>query len=112
VAAYIDIDGLKAVNDEQGHAAGDELLRNVAKGLSYYMRPYDLFVRLGGDEFLCALPVSTFEARRRFADLRKDLDRKDIKPSVSVGFSELRDGDSPEELVRRADEDLLAHRAP
>ena len=109
MAAYVDVDGLKAVNDEQGHVAGDELLSRVAEGLKHHMRPYDLLVRLGGDEFLCVLPVSAFAARRRFADLRKDLDLSELKPSVSVGFSELRDDDSPDELVRRADEDLLAH---
>jgi diguanylate cyclase (GGDEF)-like protein len=111
VAAYIDVDGLKAINDERGHAAGDTVLGSVAKGIRHHMRPYDLLVRLGGDEFLCVLPVSTFEARRRLADLRQDLNLSDMKPSVSVGFSELCDGDSPDELVKRADEDLLAHRS-
>ena len=111
VAAYIDVDGLKSVNDEHGHEAGDEVLRSVAEGIRHHMRPYDLLVRVGGDEFLCILPLSPFEARRRFADLRKDLNRSQGE-SVSVGFSELRDGDSPDDLVGRADRDLLAHRAP
>jgi diguanylate cyclase (GGDEF)-like protein len=109
VAAYVDVDGLKTVNDEQGHAAGDALLSRVAGGLRHHMRPYDLLVRMGGDEFLCVLPVSTAEAGRRFAALGADLNGSAGR-SISVGFSELQDGDSPDELVRRADEDLLAHR--
>jgi len=110
VAAYIDVDGLKAVNDEYGHAAGDELLASVADGLRHYMRPYDLLVRLGGDEFLCALPLSVDEARRRFAGMSVDLNGSTRRQSVSVGLSEMRDEDSAEELIARADHDLLAQR--
>jgi diguanylate cyclase (GGDEF)-like protein len=111
VAAFVDVDGLKAINDEQGHAAGDELLAGVAKGLKQYMRPYDLLVRMGGDEFLCVLPVTTAEANQRFDALRADLNGSAGR-SISVGFGELRDGDSPEDFIRRADEDLLAHGGP
>ncbi len=110
VAAYIDVDGLKIVNDERGHAAGDALLREVADGFRRHMRPYDLFVRLGGDEFLCALPgVSEAEARRRFEGLAGELEEYDGS-SVTVGYSELRDGDSANDLVRRADAAMLARR--
>lgn len=110
VAAFVDVDGLKAVNDEQGHAAGDELLRVVADGFRRHMRSYDLLVRLGGDEFLCALPdVSAAEARSRFDGLRAEL-RGMAGTSVSIGYSELRDGDSVHDLVTRADTALLATR--
>jgi diguanylate cyclase (GGDEF)-like protein len=108
VAVHVDVDGLKAVNDELGHAAGDELLASVAEGLRHHMRPYNLLVRVGGDEFLCALSVSKDEARRRFEDLRVDLEG--WGQSVSVGFSELHEGDSADELLGRADKDLLARR--
>jgi len=110
VAAYVDVDGLKAVNDEHGHAAGDAVLCSVADGFRRHMRPYDLLVRLGGDEFLCALPdVTAVEARRRFDDVRAEL-RDLAGTSVSIGYSELRDSDSADDLVRRADTALLAHR--
>lgn len=110
VAAYVDVDGLKFVNDEHGHAAGDQLLITVAEGMRHCLRSYDLLVRLGGDEFLCALPKITMaEARQRFDDLRAEL-LESVGSSVSVGFSELLDSDSPDRFVARADSDLLAHR--
>ena len=110
-AAYVDVDGLKSVNDTRGHAAGDTLLRAVADGLRRHMRSYDLLVRLGGDEFLCVLPnVTLAEARARLDRLCAEL-ADSAGNSVSIGFSELRDGDSPDEFIRRADTDLLARRS-
>jgi diguanylate cyclase (GGDEF)-like protein len=110
-AAYVDVDGLKSVNDIRGHAAGDALLRTVADGLRRHMRSYDLLVRIGGDEFLCVLPnVTLAEVRERFDRLRAELEDS-AGTSVSVGFSELRDSDSPDDLIRRADTDLLARRS-
>jgi diguanylate cyclase (GGDEF)-like protein len=111
IAAYVDVDGLKAVNDRRGHAAGDALLRSVANGFRSHMRPYDLVLRLGGDEFLCALPsVTLAQARARFDDLRQQL-LESGDSSVSVGLSELRDSDTADEFIKRADRDLLSSRA-
>ncbi|MEA2232266.1 MAG: hypothetical protein QOD83_2082, partial [Solirubrobacteraceae bacterium] len=111
IAAYIDVDALEAVNDKHGHRAGDELLREVAEGLRRHMRSYDLLVRLGGDEFLCVLPdVTLDEARRRFEQLSCELFAGPAMRSISVGLGELRDGDVVQELIDRADQDLLAGR--
>jgi PAS domain S-box-containing protein len=55
VLAYVDVNGLKEVNDREGHAAGDELLRDVVGAIRAHLRAYDPIVRVGGDEFVCAL---------------------------------------------------------
>jgi diguanylate cyclase (GGDEF)-like protein len=109
VAAFVDVDGLKAVNDTGGHSAGDALLRHIAGGFRRHMRSYDLLVRVGGDEFLCALPnVTLGEAHERFDRLRADLARSGN--SFSIGYAELRDDDSADDFVDRADSALLATR--
>jgi diguanylate cyclase (GGDEF)-like protein len=111
VAGYVDVDGLKRVNDEHGHSAGDSLLQAVATRLRRQMRSYDLLVRLGGDEFLCVMPgVSLEAAQQRFAEVGSELEREGGN-SISVGFALLEDGDSAAELMQRADRDLLARRA-
>jgi GGDEF domain-containing protein len=73
VAAYVDVDGLKAVNAQHGHHAGDQLLQDVVEALRRDMRSYDLLIRLGGDEFLCVMPgLTTEQARHRFEHLKTE----------------------------------------
>jgi len=67
VLAFLDVDGLKQVNGRRGHAAGDALLRGVVDAIETHLRSYDPIVRIGGDEFICALADCTLdEARLRF----------------------------------------------
>jgi diguanylate cyclase (GGDEF)-like protein len=106
------VDGLKRVNDSQGHLAGDSLLIAVADSLRGCLRSYDLIMRFGGDEFVCALPnVDVRGVRRRFAEVSATLATGSARASITVGFAELGVEDSAEDLIRRADADLLAHRA-
>jgi diguanylate cyclase (GGDEF)-like protein len=111
VLAFVDVDGLKAVNDVQGHAAGDQLLRDVALALRNELRSYDLVVRYGGDEFLCTLSGSDIEgARRRFDEVARNLTDRSPEASVSVGLAALADPDTLDELIGRADAALYAGR--
>jgi diguanylate cyclase (GGDEF)-like protein len=111
VLAFVDVDGLKPINDAQGHAAGDQLLRDVAVALRMALRSYDLVVRYGGDEFLCALPNTDLEgARRRFDAVASGLMERTEWASVSVGLAALENPDTLEELIGRADAALYAGR--
>ena len=104
VMAFVDVDGLKSVNDRQGHAAGDALLRAVAAAIQANLRSYDPIVRFGGDEFVCALSETDLDAaRRRFEDIAETLAESPQSGSISVGLAQLRPDDSLEELVARAD---------
>ena len=104
VVAIIDIDELKAVNDNQGHAAGDALLRDVPTAISSTLRSYDVTVRWGGDEFVYALSgVSLEEASSRAAEIQLALETRRPGASMSTGLAELEDDDTLESLIARAD---------
>jgi diguanylate cyclase (GGDEF)-like protein len=111
VFAVIDVDGLKIVNDRDGHAAGDALLREVASSITSTMRAYDVTVRWGGDEFVCALCDTSLQvASERIAEIRGALAQRKSPASISAGFAGYRDGDTLESLVDRADADLYRRR--
>jgi diguanylate cyclase (GGDEF)-like protein len=107
VVAYIDVVGLKAVNDAYGHAAGDALLQRAVDGIRGHLRSYDLIVRIGGDEFLCVMSGATIkDAEQRFNVIQTALAADSEPCEVKVGFAELQAEDSAAELIRRADAEL------
>jgi diguanylate cyclase (GGDEF)-like protein len=111
VLAFIDVDRLKEVNDTLGHRAGDALLQRVGKTVRANLRSYDVIVRYGGDEFVCAMPnLGAREARARLEKISGDVGAGEPGNSITFGIGEAEPGDGLHELVARADADLLAAR--
>ena len=108
---FIDVDGLKAINDSEGHAAGDALLADVVAALRDRLRAYDLVIRWGGDEFVCVLPDATREeAERTVAEIEQHVRDRTSGRTVSTGLAALEVGDTADTLVARADGALYARR--
>jgi diguanylate cyclase (GGDEF)-like protein len=113
VVAFIDVDGLKEVNDTQGHVVGDQLLGEVAESIRSHLRPYDVIVRFGGDEFVCSLSDLDEEgARARFGEIATHLAGTAHQATITVGFAERQGEVSLDELIHRADEAMIAARRP
>jgi diguanylate cyclase (GGDEF)-like protein len=111
VLAFLDVDQLKRVNDLQGHASGDHLLSELGAAMRQSLRSYDVAVRYGGDEFVCALPGAHLaDAERRFAELGEVLANAIVGASVSVGLAELRGDESLEQAIGRADREMYERR--
>jgi len=111
VLAFVDVDGLKAVNDAHGHARGDRMLRAVVDALRTNLRSHDLIIRYGGDEFVCAVAGLTApDAAERLGWVNHALWRLPERASVTVGLAELQAGDTAEDLVARADDALYEQR--
>lgn len=111
VLAFIDVDGLKEVNDKQGHPAGDQLLHRVVDTVRANVRPYDIIVRYGGDEFLCAMSnVTKTGAKRRMNKISAKLTAANEGHSITFGLAECEPTEGIQEFIGRADEDLLKAR--
>lgn len=111
IAAYVDVDGLKATNDSKGHHAGDLRLKHIVNVLQSNLRSYESVIRLGGDEFVCTISDTTIEkVRQRFDQITAKLATMPDDGSITVGFAELAQDDSPMDLINRADSELIASR--
>ncbi|WP_271008335.1 EAL domain-containing protein [Paucibacter sp. B51] len=110
---FLDLDGFKAINDQHGHAAGDELLIGVAHNLKQVLRVDDTLARLGGDEFVillteldspeeCALVL---ERLLRSVQAPVSVEGRELSISASVGVSLYPlDHADPDTLMRHADQ--------
>ena len=114
-AFMIDIDHFKNINDTYGHLAGDQVLIAVSKSITQCLRPSDMPVRYGGEEFSVFLPNTTIENAKFIAErLRSSVEKMQIALStgevisvtVSIGFTERQKGDSVETIIKRADDAL------
>jgi diguanylate cyclase (GGDEF)-like protein len=107
-----DLNNFKQVNDNYGHAAGDEVLKNFAEQLRKATRGSDVAARYGGDEFLALLPeckpghVQYF--LRRMENVQADVGGKMLSVSFSTGWADYIPGESCEDLLGRADKALYA----
>ena len=115
--AMIDLDGLKEINDQFGHATGNRAIIALADALREELRESDFAGRYGGDEFVVLLPQTNVQAAGLFADrlrrrLREVSQQAGLPVRASIGVAELSPTaevggqDVPEDLLRRADEQL------
>lgn len=102
-----DIDFFKKVNDTQGHTRGDEILKEVAQIYSKNTRLLDRVARWGGEEFLILAPQTNLQTAVFAAEkLRKLISESPSQITCSFGVAEWRSGESPTELINRADQAL------
>jgi diguanylate cyclase (GGDEF)-like protein len=108
----IDLDYFKQINDSFGHAVGDSALRRISAALSAGIRPSDVLARYGGEEFVILLRESgVVDAHAAAERIRFDIQRLEDLPegvtlTASIGVAVNLPGESPDELILRADEAL------
>lgn len=116
---FIDVDGLKLINDSCGHKAGDEALTFVADLLVRGVRSSDFVARIGGDEFAILLEhadeASAAETASRLvsqiAGCEFCYEGTCLPLSVAIGFSLIAKGDTSDEVIERADLAMYAEKA-
>jgi diguanylate cyclase (GGDEF)-like protein len=107
----MDVDHFKAVNDKYGHLVGDEVLRSIGQTLASMLRDYDVGGRYGGEEFAVVLVEMTPADMVKLAErIRATIEQLDshgnatsIHVTISIGVAVLRDDDTTETLLQRAD---------
>ena len=105
----VDLDHFKTVNDLLGHAAGDQILKNVTEIINLRIRVTDSLYRIGGEEFVVVLEGADLEHAAHLAEqLRTLVDANELVPdhtvTISLGVAELRESESPYDWLHRADE--------
>ncbi len=115
----LDVDRLKPINDEFGHAAGDQVLKAIAEVLSRQVRASDVVARLGGDEFVVLLwNLSETDARAKAAALEADIDRlsfvfdgRKVMAGASAGVAMLTVHSEAGRAVEEADSAMYVRKA-
>lgn len=116
---FVDVDGLKAINDTFGHQAGDEALIQVAGTLTEGVRKSDCVARLGGDEFGILLERATegtaIETAERLVSMITDCEfcfqGMCLPLSIAIGISVIEPNDTPEAVMNRADQAMYKEKA-
>ncbi len=117
----VDLDGFKGINDQLGHLTGDLVLTTCARALTAVMRPGDLLVRFGGDEFLVVWPNVPLEQACAIAErVRLEMEGSAfrvrgeqtlVRLTTSIGVAEARSGDTAVDLLQRVDDALYRAKA-
>jgi diguanylate cyclase (GGDEF)-like protein len=104
----LDIDNFKEINDQYGHAAGDQILVRLTEIIDLRIRVTDSLYRIGGEEFVVVIEGQKKEKARRLAEqLRTLVEANELAPggivTISLGVAELGAGETPDQWLRRAD---------
>jgi diguanylate cyclase (GGDEF)-like protein len=107
----VDVDHFKNINDRNGHAAGDQVLKSAVERWKHILRSHDLMGRIGGEEFSVLLPEIGAEGamkvaekmRAAISDLPFEFEGQLLRVTVSIGIATLSPAEDLPELMRRAD---------
>lgn len=111
----VDVDNFKKINDTEGHAMGDKVLKVIAQSLKSSIRQIDAVGRMGGEEFAILLPDTPLEGAQRVAEsIRSNIESTEIKGwtesygpvTISIGVAKATESNSFQTLLNKADEAL------
>ncbi|MEH1791975.1 MULTISPECIES: GGDEF domain-containing response regulator [unclassified Nostoc] len=115
---FVDLDGLKQINDSLGHEIGDRMIVDTAQILKQTFRDSDIVARLGGDEFVIFVPICSRNTDEFYPRLQASIDRYNqdhnylYQLSISIGVTQcaLNENVSLEQLIEEADKLMYEHK--